>query len=200
MFHLLTLLVFAFFIPIAAPWVLGCFVLGVALQRHGVFESARLQSRLLRVGLPVGLACAALEGAIVLAGGWGQTAGWLPALARAALHSLGALPLALGYMGLICVLGRRAPGLVRPLATAGRMALTVYLGETLLTTACTHWWGLGWFGQLGHAQLAALALAVYGTLVVFAMAWDRVFAVGPLEAIWRRLSYGRWPPLRRSAA
>jgi uncharacterized protein len=83
---------------------------------------------------------------------------------------------------------------LRPIALAGRMPLTNYLLETALASLLFYGWGLGLWGKLGAAQLLALTLALYaGVLVPFSVLWMRRFPFGPLEYVWRALTYGRWP-------
>jgi uncharacterized protein len=86
---------------------------------------------------------------------------------------------------------------LRPIALAGRMPLTNYLLETLLASLVFYGWGLGLWGKLGPALLLALAMAIYFvTLVPFSALWMRHFQFGPMEYLWRALTYGRWPRLR----
>lgn len=98
------------------------------------------------------------------------------------------------YAGLIlrwCAV-RRASGLRRQLARVGRMPLTMYLMQSLMGTFIFHGWGLGLWDQLGPAALTALAVALFlGVQVPLARWWLSRHEMGPAEALWRRLSYGR---------
>lgn len=77
------------------------------------------------------------------------------------------------------------------LVAVGRMALTIYLMQTLLFTGLFYGYGLGWFGQWSLSQLLLLILAVWLCQMVFAFYWLRYFNFGPLEAFWRWVIYGR---------
>jgi uncharacterized protein len=99
--------------------------------------------------------------------------------------------LPLGYAALLIEWGPRLPAWIRtPLERAGRMSFTVYLFESIVCTALASWWGLAWFGELGDAQAAIVALCVWLSLVVFATAWLAIFPIGPLEWLWRKATYG----------
>jgi uncharacterized protein len=90
-----------------------------------------------------------------------------------------------------------------PLAAAGRMPLTNYLLQSVLCTAIFYGWGLGLWGRTGAAQQLGLALAIFFALQVpLSILWFRRFAYGPMEYVWRVLSYGRRPqtPLAQPAA
>jgi uncharacterized protein len=105
----------------------------------------------------------------------------------------------LGYLGGVCLLAHSGvlAGVSRALANVGRMALTTYLGETLIATFLTYWWGLGWFGSVDRVQQLGLTVAIYAVLVLFSAVWLRWCIVGPVEWIWRTLSYSRIQPLLR---
>ena len=104
------------------------------------------------------------------------------------------------YAGLIlrwCQLPR-AQALRRHLSRVGRMPLTMYLMQSLMGTFIFHGWGLGQWEQAdvwGPAALTGLAVLLFiGVQVPLAHWWLSRHALGPAEALWRRLSYGA--PLR----
>ncbi len=77
------------------------------------------------------------------------------------------------------------------LAPAGRMPLTNYLLQSVLMAALLSGYGLGWGATLRHAELAALALAIVAVQLVASRLWIRHVGQGPVEALWRRVTYGR---------
>ncbi|MFK7958987.1 MAG: DUF418 domain-containing protein [Phycisphaerales bacterium] len=174
----------------------GYFCLGAGLLRTGFFdpERPRRAAVFAMVGLPLGLAAEGAGIALLLGGG-------SPGAIAIGdfLHSLFSPVAALGWLGLITWLVSTGRSRLwdAPLAAAGRMALTVYLGETLLCTAYFYWWGMGRFAEHGYAELVGIAVIVYAVLVVFAMVWLRFFRMGPMEWLWRSATYGRWQALRR---
>ena len=113
-----------------------------------------------------------------------------------AFHSIGlewaALTLPIGYALLLVEYGPKLPALLRgPIQSAGRMALTFYLCESVLAIAIASWWGFGLFAKLGDSELAVMSVGVWAGLALFAWLWLRRFNIGPAEWLWRRLSYGR---------
>jgi uncharacterized protein len=84
-----------------------------------------------------------------------------------------------------------------PMAAAGRMPLTNYLMQTAICTTLFYGWGLGLWGTVGPAAQLALAFAIFFLVQVpLSILWLRGFNYGPLEYLWRVLTYGRLPPKR----
>ncbi len=81
-----------------------------------------------------------------------------------------------------------------PMAATGRMPLTNYLGQTLMATTLFYGWGFGYFGKVGPALGLLLAFAIFFVIQVpLSLWWLRRFEFGPLEYLWRTLTYGRRP-------
>jgi uncharacterized protein len=90
-----------------------------------------------------------------------------------------------------------------PMAAAGRMPLTNYLMQTLICTTLMYGWGFGLWGQVGPAAQLALSFAIFFLIQVpLSMLWLRRFEYGPLEYVWRVLTYGRmrFKPVAATAA
>ncbi|MGE0480222.1 MAG: DUF418 domain-containing protein [Phycisphaerae bacterium] len=93
--------------------------------------------------------------------------------------------------------GRGALGL---LAAPGRMALTNYLTQSLVCSLLFYGYGLGLHGTIGPAGCMPIALALFAAQVVFSHAWLVRFRFGPMEWLWRSLTYGALQPMRRDRA
>lgn len=177
--------------------VLGLFMLGLVIARRGIlFDVARHRPLLRRVAwiaLPLGFLLSVLHAT--------DSFGWEPGMPLAALVSasyLGLPLMAFGYIAIIALLlQNRAQWLVRLLAPAGRMALTNYLASGILGALVFHGYGLGWMGQLSMTAMNLLAIGIFLLLVASSHAWLRWFRYGPMEWLWRTLSYGRAPRMRR---
>jgi uncharacterized protein len=169
--------------------VLGMFLVGAAMWRVRFFaeEQRPLRWRVLAWCLPLGIV---LESAAAWCFGMGLTDRSMWALGGA-IQGLSVCFLPIGYLAGLALLADRLPAWLRdPVAAAGRMALTVYLLESLIVTGLAYHWGLRWFGRLGALQEVELAAAVWVGLVLFAWAYLRLFKQGPMEALWRLLEYG----------
>ncbi|MBN2499394.1 MAG: DUF418 domain-containing protein, partial [Anaerolineales bacterium] len=78
----------------------------------------------------------------------------------------------------------------------GRMALTNYLSQSVVCTLIFYGYGLGLYGELGPAVGLAFSAALYMTQLFLSEWWLLRYQFGPVEYVWRTLTYGRRQPLR----
>jgi uncharacterized protein len=90
--------------------------------------------------------------------------------------------------------------ITRPLAAVGQTALSNYLGTTVTCTLIFDGWGLGLFGRLQFYQLFYFVAGIWAVNLVASTVWLKYFRLGPLEWVWRSLTYGKKQPMRRSDA
>jgi len=99
----------------------------------------------------------------------------------------------LGYASVLILLVKAgARILTEPLAAVGRMAFTNYIAQSLIMT--TIFWsgrGFGLFGEVDRPTLWAIVLGVWALQLIWSPLWLARFEMGPLEWLWRRLSYGK---------
>lgn len=90
-------------------------------------------------------------------------------------------------------------GRLQPFVSMGRMPLTNYLMQTLICMVIFAGWGLGFYGQVGPALGVVISLAIFFVIQVpFSRLWLSRFQMGPLEYLWRVLTYGRLPAIRKA--
>lgn len=96
-----------------------------------------------------------------------------------------------GYIALFCVLYLRAANMPvwRIFSFPGRMALTCYIGQSVIGVWIFYGVGLGLGANYGLIYGEVLAIAAFLFEIIFSMGWLRVFRFGPLEWIWRCLTY-----------
>jgi len=179
---------------------LALFAIGAALMKWGLLAR---QSRLaqpamwfgLGLGIPVAVAASWLH-YVTLTG----TAPF--ATASVPLHDLSSLLIALGLIGLVLTVIRssslRGPAAV--LASLGRMALTNYIAQSAALALLTTSFGLGLAGQLTRWEQTIACLAIFAGLAVLSRLWLLVFEYGPLEWVWRSLTYLRPARLMKTPA
>ena len=116
-------------------------------------------------------------------------------------QTIGAPALALFYITSLTILAERAVWRQRlqPLAMVGRMALTNYLLQSAICSILFFGYGFGLYGQIRIAAGIVLTIVIYAVQVVFS-AWCLArFRFGPMEWLWRTLTYGKRQPMRRPA-
>lgn len=181
-------------------WVAdGAFMmlLGMALFRWGVLTgqcSTPIYARMAVSGYLIGIA---LRSWFV---GQRWDAEFSPILwAWSVFDQVGRVAMTLGHIGLFFLLWRRLreSAIMRALTAAGRMALTNYIGQTIIANLIFTGVGLGLYGMLDRAQLYALMLVVWVVQLGGSVWWLQSFRYGPLEWCWRSLTYWRRMPLKR---
>lgn len=175
------------------PRTWGLMALGAAAWKAGIFRNPDGRRRLLWLIALVGIG---IGGGATLLSALDVSTPLPPSLLDAASSA----PLALGYAaGLLLAL--RSPAALRlatPFVATGQMALTNYLSQSLILSFLFYGYGLGFYGRLGSAAAAGVGLAVYACQVALSWAWLRWFRFGPVEWMWRSLTYGRRQPMRRA--
>ncbi|MDO5610113.1 MAG: DUF418 domain-containing protein [Pseudomonadota bacterium] len=180
------------------PVILAMFLFGMAWSKSGALDDMAahlpLYRRALWLGFGVGLPLMLL--AAWLAPDIGDIHD-LRGVAGMSLAWVAQLLMCFGYFAALMLIARQRPNLLGWLAPVGRMALTVYLLQSLISTWVFYGYGLGWFGEVSRAWQVVYVLAVFAVLVLFCHLWLARFRYGPMEWLWRWGSYGVRPALRR---
>lgn len=88
---------------------------------------------------------------------------------------------------------------LQPFVSMGRMPLTNYLMQTLIGMVIFAGWGLGYYGQVGPALGVVISLVIFFVIQVpLSRLWLGRFQMGPLEYLWRVLTYGRLSSIRKA--
>ena len=126
--------------------------------------------------------------------GWIWQHDFPPRAMFAMLGALTAVPHLLMALGYAAALLLAFPRLERSragqrIAAAGRTALTNYLGTTLLMCAIFSGWGLGLGPEMPRGWLPACVVLGWAAMLAWPEAWLARFGIGPMEALWRKLTW-----------
>ncbi|WP_290649047.1 DUF418 domain-containing protein [Aquisalimonas sp.] len=112
-------------------------------------------------------------------------------LGRIANH-WASIAIALAWIAIVILLVRHSVlgQAMHALEAVGRLAMTNYLGQSILCAGIFYGVGLGLFSRLGYAQLLGVVVLVWAVQVGFSLLWRRFHGVGPFEMLWRRLASG----------
>lgn len=172
------------------PKVLAIMMLGLWAGRRLVdgtlLEDRRLLKRVALIGFAVGVPA---NIAYAYIGGLEQEE-FGKGLAATIAYAVGVVPLALAYAATFALFWKSAVGVLTVFAAPGRMALTNYLSHSLICIGIFYGIGLGLFAQVGPLAICGVALAVYAAQIIWSRLWLQHFEQGPVEALWRRLTYG----------
>ena len=187
-----------------ATVLIGMFLMGSWFVRSGIMENTRAHLPLFRklamVGIPLGIGLSVLGAAIAVrpipgsngADGWQLASG---------LHMLGNLPASLGYVSLVILMLHSASAFskISVLAPFGRMALTNYLSQSLIASLFFFGYGFGNWG-LSRVDQMLFVVVVVVLQIAFSHFWLARFRYGPMEWLWRAVTYWTIPPMRLQAA
>ncbi len=173
-------------------------LIGMALYRWGFFSGGLDLRKMLRWGI-AGIVLGSL--ATLLVALWVKGTGfsyWSTLAAFMSVSLLPRLPVVLGLAAVLAVIGQGASGwLAERISAAGRAAFTNYLGTSIVMLVLFHGWGVGLYGALGRTELHLVTLAAWVLMLAWSKPWLERFRFGPLEWLWRCLTYLRVFPLRR---
>ncbi len=182
------------------PWSLsvvwregGLMLLGMALYQWGVLTAKRSRAFygwLALIGFGLGLPMVgygvinSLNGAAELA---------------VDPNEIGSVFVALGYIAMVMFIAKLKffSQAVNWFAPVGRMALTNYIMQSVICTTIFYGYGFGLQGKLDRVEQLLVVGGVWLFQLVVSPIWLRHFRFGPMEWVWRSLSYGKWQPMRR---
>lgn len=179
--------------------LVAMFLIGAWFIRSGIMANTGAHLPMFRklamFGIPVGVGLGLL-GSLIATSHTPGTEGNGYMLAQSMLM-LGSLPASLGYasMAILMLHSTSWMSKIRVLAPFGRMALTNYLMQTVVCSMFFYGWGLGNWG-MGRATQLVFALALCALQIVLSRIWLRRFRYGPLEWLWRAVTYMKLPEMR----
>ncbi|QNE06414.1 DUF418 domain-containing protein [Croceicoccus marinus] len=188
--------------PFALAFDIAPFMLiGMALMKWGVLSagrSTRFYAAVMAMGYTIGIPLGIYELALLQAGEYGPVA----SAAAGRTYQASRLAMVFGHLGLVMCVVRLGVlrRLQRGFAAAGQMALTNYIAQTLICITLFYDFGFGLYGRFERYQLYLIVLAIAAVQMAWSLVWLRHFRFGPLEWVWRSLSYLRRQPMARGQA
>ncbi len=169
-------------------------LLGMALYKWQVFSSERSSRFYLRMtltGLSVGFLLSGLGVFLNFKNLWVME---FSMFLGEQFNYVGSVGTALGYTGLVMLLSKskECAGMKSRLSAVGRMAFSNYILMTLIGTLIFYGHGLGLYGSVERKFQIVLVLAICILILIISPLWLRRFRFGPLERLWRGLTYWRW--------
>ena len=89
-------------------------------------------------------------------------------------------------------------GLFRRLEAVGQMAFTNYITHSVICTLFFFGYGLNYFGELEYYQIYFVAMAIWIIQLIISPIWLQHFRFGPLEWLWRSLTYWKMQPMKKN--
>lgn len=182
--------------------VLAMFLLGFAVGKKRILDNIQDNLPLIRKVLTWGLVVGVMGNLLYVVVGESAprfipSAGLLVSIIG---QTFGAPALALFYMSGLTLLAQKPSWQPRlnPLASVGRMAITNYLLQTVICTTLFYGYGFGLYGKIGVAAGILLAVLIYLIQIPKSVWWLKRYRFGPVEWLWRTLTYGQRQPMKPS--
>jgi len=178
--------------------IFSMMLIGMALFRLGVLTNERPASlywAMLVGGYAVGLTVNILETRWVIDHQFSALS-----FAQADIsYDLGRLTMTIGHLGALLLFVRSGAlaWLRRAFAAVGQMAVTNYLTHSVVCGI--FFTGLGWYGMLERYQLYYVVFAIWVAQLIVSPLWLKRYRFGPVEWLWRSLTYMKRQPMRRAA-
>ncbi len=183
--------------------ILGMFLTGMWIARHGIFREPRSYRPLLLRGAIVGLTIGILGNLAKSALRYGDygLSFEVEAMLTELLYLVAVPALCAGYLASLVLLCSSPAWSKRLgfLGYLGRISLTNYVSQNLICALLFRSYFLNLYGQLTLSALAFAAISIITMQVVFSRWWLAHFRFGPLEWLWRSLTYKQVQLLRRPA-
>ena len=189
---------YVFALPYFIIWdAIACMLLGMALYKVG-FLTGQLSQRFYVataiLGFGIGLSVNGFEMVMKIATDYAYE--WVSG-ASVPTNDLGRVCMALGFVSLVMIATARGyvGRLRRGLAAAGRMALSNYILQSVFGIVIFHDMGFGLWSDLDRHQLYYVVFGQWAVMIAFSVWWLNRYRFGPLEWVWRTLTYGRRQPM-----
>jgi len=172
----------------------AAFLLGVRLARSSFLSSPLDKAanlKLMKKGLFLGLPIQIIAAVILLRNEQAAEPSESIYLISLFVSFVTAPLLSMFYVGLIRKLVEERPRLVLWMKPAGKMSLTIYISQSVITSLIFGPWGLGLFQDLQTWQVFILAFGIWLLLSYFAAQWLKRFEQGPLEKLVSSLTRNR---------
>ena len=172
----------------------AAFLLGLRLARSQFLSSpidTKKNSKLMKIGLLLGAPIQIVSAAMLVSNEQSAEPSEAIHVLALCVSFIAAPLLSMFYVGLIRKMVEEKPHLVLWIKPAGKVSLTIYISQSVITSMIFAPWGLGLFQDLDTWQVLLLAFGIWLLLVYLASIWLKRFKQGPLEKFMDVLTRNR---------
>lgn len=175
-------------LDIQIPMVLVMFLVGLVVGRSGILDDPLRYQPLLGRGWKWALPFALVGNGLFLIGFEAERM-WMVSIG---IH-IGAPLLSFVYAAWVLLYAEK----LTIFAPVGQMALTNYLAQSLIATTLFYGYGFGLYDQVLPTMMLLLVLIIFVVQIGLSHFWLARYRFGPVEWLWRSLTYGQWQAFRR---
>ncbi|SEJ70618.1 uncharacterized protein SAMN05192553_10927 [Cyclobacterium xiamenense] len=178
----------------------GLMVIGMALYKWDILTASRSTSfyrKGMLLGFSIGIPLTVYGIVQNFHAGWSMD---YSLFTGASFNYWGSLAQSFGYLCAVMLFSKSAAaaGIKRRLAAIGQMALTNYIAQSIIGVFIFYGVGLGLFGQVDRTTQVCITLGIWMLQYIWSKPWLDSFRFGPLEWVWRSLTYGKAQPIKKS--
>ena len=182
-------------------WIWDVFsmvLLGMAFFKNGIFKaekSNRYYLLMMLAGYLVGISVNYWETSYLLDHNFSVRSFFLTDIT----HELGRVPTTIGHIGFIMLFIKSGtlPFLQRSLAAVGQMAFSNYIMHTIICITIFMGFGFGMWGKFQRHELYYIVFSIWIFQLILSPLWLKYFRFGPLEWLWRSLTYWKIQPFKK---
>jgi uncharacterized protein len=176
--------------------VLGMMLIGMGLYRMGFLTgtlSYRVYGWTIACGFLLSIPINSIEAVGLIRDNFQDESAWW------VLYQLGRITGAVAIVATVVVVVKAGlvPGLTRRVAAVGQTALSNYLLTSISCSLLFNGFGAGLYGKLEYYQLYAVVACVWILNLTLSPLWLRYYQFGPVEWVWRSLTYWKRQPMKR---
>ena len=179
----------------------GLMLLGMALYKWGILsanKSTEFYIKMTIIGLSIGWFLTGFGVFKNFQAGWNFE---YSMFIGSQFNYLGSVVTALGYVAIIMLICKSTRCIIfkNLMANVGKMAFTNYILMSVIAMFIFYGNGFGLFGRVERWEQFLIVIGIWIILIVFSSVWLKYFYYGPLEWLWRVLTYWKRQPFRKSS-
>ena len=182
-------------------YLLGMFLIGVWSWRKGIFKDIQNHKTILKkglwLGLLIGIIFIGLYLVVQLTAG-DNPSQWEKLLSGISKSVYGNLAFSIFYLCAFTLFINKIKNskLIEALVAVGKTALSNYLFQTIICTTLFYSYGFALYGKTGPVQNLLIVIVLFSIQLILSYLWIKNYRFGPVEWIWRSLTYRKLQPMR----
>jgi uncharacterized protein len=177
---------------------LAMMLFGMAFFKLGILKAAksnRFYWLMALIGYAIGISINYYEGSLITTNNFSV----LSIYKSFMTYHLGRIPTTCGHIALIMLFVKSGilPFLQKSLAAVGQMAFTNYITHSIICNIIFLGYGFSMYGKLQRYELYYIVISIWVFQLIISPIWLKYFRFGPLEWLWRSLTYWKMQPMRR---
>jgi len=178
--------------------IFAMMLLGIAFLKNGILKAAKSNQYYLMmvlIGYGIGLTTNFFETRYIVS----RNFEIIPMALTEVTYDLGRVSTTLGHIGVIMLFIKSGilPFLQKSLAAVGQMAFTNYIMQTIICNTIFLGFGFSMYGRLQRYELYYIVFSIWIFQLIISPIWLKYFRFGPMEWLWRSLTYWKKQPFRK---